>query len=279
MVMCRSARFAVLILGIAQVFLNEAKAYIPPSEFVMKTLLQKRAAVKSWRVRGLVKAVPSSGEGSGARFIEETVYDTSSRKLKSAAFDEMGRLLYSVERILESEEGGPELRTVVSAIIFENRLSRLSSILRSWNIPLKREDELLRLPDEKARINAERMFLDRRKLGSAYQVNWVIGEKSANQLWVEKDTFLPSRLFMAIGDRYDVSFESYQGSEEVPMPRVISLSREGELMIREEVQEVSMNASSGSTAVQIEGSGFTDVGNSVDSTIRDLIRRFYTVLR
>jgi len=280
MILLRSlVSVAILLMGLSTVLSTHALAYIPPSEFIIKTMLQKKAALKLIRTRGSVIGTIGDGSLTGTRFVEESLYDSSSGILRSVALDETGRELYSVERTLERDSSGKEPRALVSALLFENRMGNLLPLLRRWDIPIKQEEELLKLSDEAERREAEKTFFGRQKFASGLQVSWVIGEKSSNQLWIEKDTFLPSKLSLTSGDGYEIQFDSYRLTKEVPTPRLITVTRGNEKILRQEIQDVSVNSSELAETNRVVANGFTEIGNSADSEVRELIRRYYSIIR
>ncbi len=270
---------ALLSMVLSSMASTRALAYIPPSEFIIKTMLQKKVALKLIRTRGSVMGMTGDGNLTGIRFVEEALYDSSSGTLRSVALDETGRELYSIERTLERDSSGKEPRALVSALLFENRMGNLLPLLRRWDIPIKQEEELLKLAGEAERRDAEKTFFGRQKLASGLQVSWVIGEKSSNQLWIEKDTFLPSKLSLKSGDGYEIQFDSYRMTKEVPTPRVITVTRGSEQVLRQEFQDVSVNSSELAETKRTVANGFTEVGDSADNEVRELIRRYYSLIR
>lgn len=269
----------VLSIALLSAVSTPALAYIPPSEFILKMAMQKKAPLKVIRTRGSVMGMSGDGNLTGTRFVEEALYDASTGVLRSVALDETGRELYSIERTLERDSSSKEPRAVVSALLFEHRLGNLLPLLRKWDIPVKQEEELLKLPTEADRRNAERTFLGRQKLASGLQVSWVIGEKSSNQLWIEKDTFLPSKLSLKTGEGYEIQFDSYRMTKEVPTPRVITVSRGTDQILRQELQDVTVNSSELAESKRTVANGFTEIGDSADNEVRELIRRYYSIIR
>jgi hypothetical protein len=110
-------------------------------------------------------------------------------------------------------------------------------------------------------------------------VSWVIGEKAGNQVWIEKDTFMPSKVILTGSDRVEVSLDSYRVTREVSFPRVITLVVEKETVFREEVQDISVNPSDLADGRKAAGLGFTEAGNAVDAEVRELIRKYYKFIR
>jgi hypothetical protein len=256
-----------------------ASAYIPPSEFIVKGVTQKRSALKSLRLRGVVLGVGSDGALTGARFTEETLYDGLSGTIRSYALDEQNAELYRMERVINRDGSARDSAQLVSSVLFETRAPLMVAQLRRWELPVKTEDELLSLADEAERRAAEKSFFGRQKLAGGLQVSWVLGEKSGNQLWIEKDTFLPSRILLSSGAKVDVQLESYRVSREVPLPRLITVSEGREPVLREEIQELTVNPTELADPRRGSALGFTEAGESADGDVRDLIRKYYKLVR
>ncbi len=271
--------FAAVLICLGTLTSHPVQAYIPPSEYIVKSMLQKKAGLKMIRTRGTVMALTAEGGLTGARFIEEALFDSASGVLRSTALDETGRELYSVERQLGQPTADREPRTLVSLLLFESRPGPLLNELRRWDIPVREEEELLKLPTEVERRAAEQTFFGRQKLPSGLLVSWVIGDRSSNQLWVQKDKFVPARLLLRTGDAHDIQFDSYQITREVPMPRVMLVSKGKEQVLREEIQDITINSAELIETKKTVANGFTEIGDSAESEIRDLIRRYYSVLR
>ena len=260
-----------------------ASAYIPPSQFIVRTMAVKRQGNKAFRVRTTVYEMEGQ-RTSGTSFKQITVFDLNSRVMRSRAYDNAGKELYAVERRLHEHSpiaGG----LPVAALLLDQSTDSLSRVLRTAGIPIRTEAELSDMKDEEERRSTEVTSLGR--LGSV--VGWVIGPGKKDlawpQLWIEKDTFHPMRLVERTDEgTLDVRFSEFRYYKEIPFPRVITVLRasrdEGaqEPMLREELADVIINPEMGemrSPLVQ----GFTDAGNSADGSVRDLIRLYYASLR
>ncbi|MBU6374716.1 MAG: hypothetical protein KGQ59_01860, partial [Bdellovibrionales bacterium] len=69
------SRILYPLILLAAVFFPEATwAYIPPSEYIVKTMVQKKSALKHLRARGAVMALTPEGRLAGPRFTEELVF-------------------------------------------------------------------------------------------------------------------------------------------------------------------------------------------------------------
>ncbi len=256
-----------------------AHAYIPPSEYISRTMAQKRQSLKSAKIRGVVLGLNNEGALTGARFIEETVYDGLTGTVRSFALDEQNTELYRMERSIHKEGATKDSATLVSSVLFETKPMLLLTEFKRWDIPVKTEDDFAKIQDEAERRNAEKTFFGRQKLPGGLQVSWVIGDPKGNQLWIEKDTFLPVKILLTGSEKTEVNFDNFRVTREVPFPRVLSVTSEKELVFREEIQDVTINPTDLSDSRKAAGLGFTEAGNAVDSEVRDLIRKYYKLVR
>jgi hypothetical protein len=244
-------------------------------------MVEKRATLKSIVLRGSVVGLTSGGGLIGTRFQVESTFDLASGAMKSRATDDAGRLLFSVVRLGDRRAHELELRSLVSGLLFENRSAYLMGTLKTFAIPVRTEDELLKLPTESQRRAIEVTSFGRQKLTSGLKVSWVIGQKQGNQLWIEKDSFFPARLIVKSSEPYDLQFDSFRLVQQVPVPRIITVSKSSEQLFREEVQDVTINPplAGAFDSLTESGEAFTSQGEAADSDLKDLIRRFYSVLR
>ncbi|OFZ73301.1 MAG: hypothetical protein A3K03_10715 [Bdellovibrionales bacterium RIFOXYD1_FULL_44_7] len=245
-------------------------AYVPPSFFMIKTMASKHAGYKGIRIRSTVKAI-ENGQDTEIFFKETSVFDAQTNLIVSRAFDENGKLLYTVQRNLSSSP-------VLSQVIFSTNPNLIAETLKSNSIPVRTEEELLVMKDETERVTSESTGLKRYKNTLA----WVLGLNSQKgslepQLWIEKDSFLPVRLILSSQEGMrDISLENYRYYKDYPFPKIISLA--GYAGIKTELNDVLINPESGETRKKTVP-GYTDEGNSASSAIRELIRRYYSLLR
>jgi hypothetical protein len=269
-----SGLFLAVAIGLGTA--GVAHAYVPPSHFLVKTLAAKKAGAKAVRYRTVVQAL-EGGHPSGPRFRQLTVYDFGTHVLRSTAQDDQGHDLYVIERRLGMAGSAP----LADYLIFENQAALVELQLKSVGIPIRTEEDLASLPDEEARVKAERTFLSRWKS----DVAWVVGErgKPDAQLWLEKDAFLPLRLAARRdGEEYELRFDGFRFTREVPFPRAVTLlkgvAESARPALREELTEVNL-VSSAPELRTAATPGFTEAGNSADSAVRDLIQAYYQYLR
>ena len=282
----------IWILVACFLFSAGAGAYVPPSQFIVKSVAAKKAGYKGFRVRSFVSAMEGARAGN-VHFKEVMIYDAHSRLLRSRAYDEGGRLLYSAERRL-SDPHSRQASVKTGQLLFFGDAEILSASMKDGGVPVRVEAELAPMKDEQERRDAETGTVERWN-GT---VCWVAGPqlerkpREPGQLWVEKDSFLPVRAVLSTDDgMIDVRFEGYRFHREFPFPRHISLAMpavdkvektaEGfskNIVVRAETSEVVVNPAM-SEFRQPFSPGFTDAGNSADSAVRDLIRVYYKFLR
>jgi len=218
-------------------------------------------------------------QATPTRFKQVTVFDPQTRVLRSRAFDDAGKELYVFERRLKA--AGSDMKA--SDILLEMSGDVLAKALIQSGIPVQTEAELSGLKTNEERRASEKMHLNRNTKGL---VSWVISatkKQSEPQLWVEKDTFLPTRFYTRHdGDLIGFRFENFRFYKEFPFPRVTTLVRVSgdseESVLREEAVEVVVNPDLKELKTSI-AAGFTDHGNSTDSSVRSLIHDYYEMLR
>src|SRR5690606_26803955 len=95
------SRFTVF--GVLGIFLGlmgaEVHAYVPPSQFLVKSMCKKRDGFKSVLWKSWVRD-PSGSRDSGTKFRQVSYYDFKTRLLSSRAYDTQGRLLLELQRRL-----------------------------------------------------------------------------------------------------------------------------------------------------------------------------------
>jgi hypothetical protein len=256
-----------------------AFAYIPPSQFIIRNIVNKRKDIKMVRVRSVVSTV--EGDKAGAtRFTAITLFNQGGL-VKSWAVGDNNVRLFGVQRrgaVLPASD----------SVLFESRLSDLVRSLRDSGVPIRTEDELRAMKDEDERRGAEVEHLERWK-GS---IAWVIGRKIppdthdlSAQFWVEKDTFYPVRLIFPVkqgpdhGEMADVRLEGQKNWRGFSFPRVVTVyGKDGVAWLRDEVIDVTVNPKADEIEEAVEG-GYTDAASTVTPLLKDLIDRYYETVR
>jgi hypothetical protein len=257
-----------------------AFAYVPPSQFIVRNIVNKRKDIKVVRVRSVVSTV--EGDKAGAtRFTAVTLFSLPTSTVKAWALGDNSVRLYGIQRRAAT------LPSVVS-VLFESRLSDLVRSLRESSIPVRTEDELRAMKDEDERRSAEVEHLERWKGGTA----WVIGRRMppdshdlTPQLWVEKDTFYPLRLIYSIkqgqeqGEIADVRFESTRSYRGFSYPRVTTVyGRDGIPWLRDEVIDITVNPKSDDIEEAVDG-GYTQAASTITAPVKDLIEKYFGAVR
>ena len=281
------SRFVVLSIAWVLISTHEASAYIPPSHYIVKTMTQKRAGVKSVRIRSTVIAL-QDGKPAGVHLKEVATYDYASRILRSRISDDSGRELYAVERKLHAE--GPEslFGVRVDELLLASSGESLAKTLSTAGISIRSEAELQALATDQDRFTAEQTTMQRMN-GT---VAWVLGggrkapasaTPAPPQLWVEKDTFLPVRLITPAkldskDGLADATFQSFRFFHEFPFPRLIEVAHGGVPQFRVELAELQVNPELAEMKKAVSA-GYTDAGNAAESPVRDLIRKYFELAR
>jgi hypothetical protein len=271
-------------IGFAMVFCiystfgsSVAHAYIPPSQFIIKTWANKHGGggTKTIKIRSTVTAY-SDDKPTEVHFKETAFFSADAQTLHSWASDDADRKLYSTEKT------APGLSTLSKLLLLADP-REVARILRDVGIPIRLEEELLSLRTELERTKSESQSLARWNGGLA----WVIGQHGPTdvwtpQLWIEKDTFLPLRMiYTSPKDReiYDFRFDGYRYSHEFPYPRNLIATRKGNgILFTSQIVELSVS-SDHSRSHADSATGFTDASSSASSGVKDLIRLYYDVVR
>jgi len=271
------------LVGLGILFLSHvmgtsmAFAYIPPSQFIVRTWINKHGGVKNVKVRSNVTAFVDD-KPTDVHFKETTIYNSDTNTIKSWVSDDSDRKLFVIEK------NAANLSTI-SKLLFMADSREVVRVLRDRGIPIRLEDELLAMRTELERTKSENESIARWNGGLAWVIGSVNPPDAFNpQLWFEKDTFLPLRMiFVSPKDRetYDFRVEGYRYSREFPYPRVLSVIKKGNgTLFSSQLLELAVNAdqSKGSRG-DSSTPGYTDAGNSLSSAQRDLIRQYYDVVR
>ncbi len=264
------------IVAAAVLSVSSAWAYIPPSQFIMKTMVQKRAGLKNVRLRSTVTLY--EGERPGPiKFKQVSWFVPAENLFRVWITDDQDRKLAVVER-------GTKNWSPVSALLLETQPADLANVLKGRKIPIKTEDELLQLSTEEARREVELTSLQRWK----GQPAWVIARaaKSGPQLWMDKDNFVPLRFIFdrpTDGDSVDVRFEGLRLQKDLPMPRALVAHKLGSEtpLFREELSEVSVNMDAGAFKLPpppAKAAGFTELGQQSSPELQGLIQKYFETL-
>ncbi|MEO5968878.1 MAG: hypothetical protein ABIQ95_03040 [Bdellovibrionia bacterium] len=268
--------YLTLVSSLTLLFGLQAFAYIPPSQFIVKSWVNKHSGMKALKLRSMVTEY-TSDKPTPVHFKTVSVYNAEAQKLKSWAINDFDKVLYSTERDLTS-------LSPLSKLLFLSDLKEVIKTLKSSGVPVQTEAELLKFKTELERRESEQESLIRWN-GT---VVWALGaadskqEPESAQLWFEKDLFLPLRFLFrteGVGDLYDVRLENYRFTREFPYPRGISLRKKGAgIMFSEQIVDISLNSDAQASKRPL-GSGFTELGQNSPSELRNLIQNYYDIIR
>lgn len=271
---------------------RRALAYIPPSDFIIRTWVKKHKGFHRISVVSTVTGM-ENGQPGPVHFQAHAVFLPSSGFLKSWATDDQGAPLYGMEA------RAPDLPLLVS-LLFEANGGHLEGLLKEKGIPIVTETDLSTLPDDQARQGVEKTRLTRWNGDPA----WVIGAAPSQggsllpELWIEKDTFLPLRLIANFqppapapaagitapqepGALDELRLDNYRYYREFPYPTQISSFKAGssQPLFQEVTQGVQVNTPSPTSRMRITENGFTPAGSSVPGPLHDLIQSYYAAAR
>lgn len=252
-----------------------AWAYIPPASFILHEVAKKHVSYSTIRVRTNIVALDGNGNPTGLRLRETTFVDTKETSLRSWVTDESGKVLYSVERLLNVPSKGFKT-PAVAEVLFDTNAVRMASVLKSVGIQIPR-GKSADVADENT--GGDKMSLKRWN----HTVAWVLG-KSA-QLWIEKDTFIPVRVIAPPRNEsqlFDYQMENFKYYDEYAYPRLGTLYEVGKKnpILKTELLDAVLDPNLPPSEFPKEKSeGFTDAGQSASSQVRDLIETYYRLIR
>jgi hypothetical protein len=277
----RLASWAALLAGLAP---GIALAYIPPSGFIVKSMVQKHSAFAGVQIKSRV-TVYEGGKPSPQSFKVTTVFNARESRLFSVATDSADRRLYATEKKVSAIPPA-------GAVLFLAQSRAVAQILVANGISLTEaapeagtdSDPLAPPPVHPGGV-AEGMSLTRWRDSSA----WVIGGRKGSQLWVEKDTFLPLRLLFAGGGQaasaLEIRFDSTRFFKEFPYPKLIGLYKGGVPLLQDEVLEITPYPESKGLktptlpGLKLPSTGMTEDGNSAPRELREAVAQYYEFVR
>ncbi|MGK5089931.1 hypothetical protein WDW86_20460 [Bdellovibrionota bacterium FG-2] len=264
-----------LLLALSFLVPVVSHAYIPPSKFIVNTIVSKRKSLKVVETHSKITAWEGEKALEGISVNHILALDVQRGVLRSLLTNSEGLLLYSIERKIA--EWGP-----VSSLQLSPLHKEVTGTLKEYGIPIRTEEELALMKDEQERHSSEVEFLSRWQ----GRVAWVMGAKKAGaQLWVEKDTFLPLRLMVSkAGEAYDVRFENYRYYKDIPFARLLVLTPAvptgSSKIIKEELSDISINPASTLPELKASpGHGWTEQGRAASAEVREMIETYYKIVR
>ncbi|MBI4925025.1 MAG: hypothetical protein HY843_03790 [Bdellovibrio sp.] len=177
-------------------------AYIPPTEFILKTLAKKHEGAVGLFIKHTVSSY-NDNKPTGISFTENIFVYNQNRVVWCAIKDAQDNLLYFDEHKSNS----------LFMLLFDDSLIHLKKFLETHGIIIPTSEE------------QQKSFLARFK----NNVAWVIGEKTkqlSSQLWIEKDVFLPFKIQYSKNEEwFTFGFEGFRFYKEFPYPTQINLTQ------------------------------------------------------
>jgi hypothetical protein len=263
-------RFFLLTLSMA-IAGTSAQAAIPPSATIIKRLAAKHQFPKAFIASA--RLIQWEGEAPGALQLKETLYYDPKTKLLTAQLQGLdGRVIYSIQRTLRGAV--PVETPPTSWLMLGEDADSIVTALKNHLIPIRTESELLGIPTEKERRDAELTRLGR----SDGKIAWVIGPKpdadvqDLPELWIEKDAFHPLRWKNSSADVRFGKMQAYAG---------LNFPSEVKLLIgtRTHAQLVLDQVQSGADPKTFPQSVAPFNEDGVPSELRDLVRLYSKYLR
>lgn len=300
----KSLVFWVPVMGIFLASVQGVNAYIPPSQYLLKSWIKKRGipghGKKPLRITSLIEELdPSSPPDSptprltGNAFRDITWIFFEAGKLKSIAKegansskDLQKELPYEEKRYLTIEKSKPQA-SPLAGLLFLSSFEEAAAKLKSAGTPLLTDSDLLKLRSESTRRQAEKTSLKRLN----GHVSWVIGQ----DFWIEKDTFYPLRLGYELAapehsqqGRFEFDFRNYAASGDFFYPRNIRVLKDGKPFCNVTVTETASDgeaskwpgsAQSRSRPLDKPSLNFLEGWEPSPSAIKELILTYYEALR
>lgn len=265
-------------LALLTLVCTPAWAYIPPSQFIVHTMIKKHTGYKTVTVKSQVSAMNNGQPVPDVSFKDTTVFYFATGTLRSRATDAKGDVLFEQERRVSDLPINPLL-------LFDANAARVIAGLKGKGVPVQTDADFPNAApngaDVRDRMAAEKTSLVRWNGSLA----WALGDRGDNtpQLWVEKDTFIPVRLmFTDSGDKVDLLYDRYRQTRAFFYPWTITWEKaDKQPILRADVAELGIDQPDTEFAGKrrITTEGMTDAGKSAPSAVQDLIKSYYSVLR
>jgi len=234
-------------------------AYIPPSEFILKSWVGKHAGIKDIKIRSHLTVYDNSVPMEpGLQVV--TIFQSRTGDMDVTVLGPSNQkvMAYSQNKVAP-----------VGRLLFDPDFTRVARALKGLEIPL-----ILKMDLTQGETPEEKTTLARGKSG----ISWVMAESqemTAPQLWVEKDVFTPQRLIFKNGSNVRrVDFDSVRYFREFPILRNIQVKdAEEKLILKEEVIEVQF---SDSGFGRVSTSGTLD---SIPGKVETALREYDELLR
>jgi len=264
----------ILLCLTVMLFTSSAFAYIPPSNFIIKNIAAKHAILKSG-VRVKTEVSSQIAGKSEVKFKAVLLFDPNSRTLRAWATDANDRKIYQLERKTDTF-------TLADILAFESRAGSIERSLKAAGVPVKTEEELLELPDETQRQQAELLSLSLKRYRGTQC--WVIGRENEGDsaLWIEKDSFFPLKLVLsknADSNIAEVQLDSYRFQNGFAFVTGLTLvGRENTPLLREQTHDLIIGSVSNEYKAPVT-SGFTEEGATAGDDVKELVNQYFKYVR
>jgi hypothetical protein len=205
--------------------------YIPPSHFLVRTMTQKKSALKNLKSDW----VWVRGEPPQDRVTSQLLYDSLQRRWKMVFKNDQGELLYGI-----GSESNPPVGPVFRLLLDTSAQTTIEALQRAG----------FKLPEEGVLGPTDPLRLDRQ----GTQVSWVIGD--GPELWIEKDRFLATFWRNQAGTQ-NITFLGFRFQREFPFPKSLELregsDRSAPVKVKIEIQSLQTQLDSKDFQRQFQG--------------------------
>lgn len=256
--------------------IQQAYAYIPPSQFILKNWAAMHARAKVVRVKVKIQNV-EAGRNIDPPLYFHLIYESEPQLVHTWVTQGPDINLYATERRLD--QCGPLLQTLLA----DNSI-QLGMALKEKGIPVFLEPDLLKLSTEEERRKAEKLSLMRISDGIA----WVIGRnesgKNLPRIAFKKDSFLPVFISVKVGSAHlfqETRIETFRFIDEYPFPRALEYWRDGKAILHWELVEFAVDQGKSHHPIHIPSLSnsangvMSAAGQAAGSAVQRLIMTFY----
>lgn len=265
-------------IAVLVVIATSAHAFVPPTDFIVKRWLAKRASASNMRI---VRKLTRFNEDQPAvlPLTEEIAVDFKSGAFMGRIYDSQKREAYSYERRFQDRSQDGE-----AAFLFSPQSAALITWLERRAIPIKTESDVQRSTQEVSSREASRNSRESDPVESEGFLRrweskplWTFEEPTSSDfkasVGFEKDTFEPARLSYRVNAKpREYQFRAYQYLRDAYFPREVRILSDGKPIWSFELIEAKVNESkkfSLGTAA-----GWTAAGKELPSDMRAWIEEY-----
>ncbi len=245
--------------------------YIPRSGFQIERISKRHSDFEALIVDSEI-IFYEDGDPTSVVLHERSIVEYRSRRFQSVAMTVSGRKVFEIIRNLGNQS--THIPALMS-LLFENEPKSLKLTLIGLGIPILIDAELDHIKSEEDRRLAEKTTV--RRLND--RLFWVIGNE--NQLWIEKDTFLPFKMnWTDPGTQaaMQVEFERYGFSGGYPYPAKIWLKKNEKVLLEIRTKNLKTNPNA-LKFLPKPLNGYSSYGRKLGDRYKKLIKLYYRILR